>query len=633
MLAAQAAGPAETLCAFCSEDDTRPDRAARSDEPLDLARVMREWNRDEDCEMVPGTPDHFGRALEACRQELPRVEGTVEPTDVNYNGPFCAEALRPRRDAAAAELVEAGMYAAFSGQESSQGETDELGRAWRLALRAQSHGVQYLFAEDLEEIRRDLAAARRTAGKVRTRSLRSLARVALPQDAGSMTLFSCHARRPSTLVRVHVLRTDLQVAGYRLTDESGVPLPQQALELCDPAKPHEWDLLVDCPLPQFGSRSLRIEPLAERAFAEAAEPDRDGRVSAGPWTVSWDAGRLAEIEGGGCRLAASEGASILEPLFHSAETRGWMTTAVDPAAERPGVDALRQVEFGPLRWRFERSAAARGHRVFQTIDFLADGGIEVSTEVDFAVDSCYVGLALPCARGSRLTASVPFGVEERDLDRTVYSDDTRGARSIERLVPGMFYARDWVRARSDESPYALVVLDGDRYWYRPAGGGCLEHFLLRVARPAREGWERYTRLHGAGRAAFRHALVLGPAADDDARLSHVADAARFPVRAEYTAGGPAPRHEWLRVEPGHLRVTSCREVNGELEIRLVEAGGRAARAEVTLDREIEAARLTDFQGSPLEEGPERSGTRISFPIGAWQIRTLRMTLRRGPGPV
>jgi hypothetical protein len=156
--------------------------------------------------------------------------------------------------------------------------------------------------------------------------------------------------------------------------------------------------------------------------------------------------------------------------------------------------------------------------------------------------------------------------------------------------------------------------------------GVLVHLLARAARPARDGWEQYTQLHGTGSIRFRHALCVGAEQGDEA-LTRLADEPRFPVRALY-ARDPVPGYaeEWLRITPDHLRLLACRRVAGELEIRMVESAGRPASGRLELRGGAAAARLTDLTGRDLAEDVRIVDGALLFDCLPWQIRNLRIVV-------
>jgi hypothetical protein len=79
---------------------------------------------------------------------------------------------------------------------------------------------------------------------------------------------------------------------------------------------------------------------------------------------------------------------------------------------------------------------------------------------------------------------------------------------------------------------------------------------------------------------------------------------------------------------------ACRRISDEIELRLVESGGRPGGVEITVQQPITTARLTDLRGETLPDPVGSSGCMIRFDCEPWQLRTVRLrTGRVGPGPV
>ena len=603
LLQAQATLPLDTLGAFLGMDDERPRRDHGTDRPYDVPGVIAAWNETTDTRMEQGTPDRFVDAIASQRKLLPAVRGVVDPCDVGYNGPFGQQGLRRLRDTAAALLVEAEIYGVRAKEHGFAWPESALETAWERVCRATSHAVQYLFRDDVDAMRLDLLDAQREAVAWREDALSRLQPSQSLDAEGYVALTTIQPHRRRALVHIPVLRTDFTVDGYALAGLDDRPVVQQAVELRNPQRPGEWELLTECDLPACGTRAFKLQPVSEPpAFPDpvAINTDEDADLDAGPWRLSWRSGRLAQIQASEeeTGLAGSDRISLLEPLALDATIRGWMTRDIETHARRPSFGLLRQVEFGPLRWRFQRRGRIDQHVVHQDITFDLHGRIAVETTVDHGHDSCFFALAMPCSRSERLSACVPFGVEPRELAGRHVTSNNAGGRSLERMIPGMFYARDWVQATGGPSPWALIVHDGDRYWRRCDETGALYHLLLRAAPVAIDGWVRNTELHGSGRSSFRHALVAGEAARSDVELAHRADASRFPVRACYTRQPPR-EEEWLRIEPAHIRMTACRLCGDDVEVRLVECGGSDAAVRMHFARPVVSARLTDLTGTPL----------------------------------
>jgi len=623
LLAGHAAALPSVQWAFLAADDMRFRRDHVTDEPVVVERLLAAWRAELGSELVPSTPDRLYEDLAGHLDELAVVRGPVDRADVGYNGPFGPGALRGLRDRAGARLVEAELSLALLSP-GAEWPGEELRRLWRLALRAQTHAAQYLFAPDLADLRLDLANVVREAERLREGAMARAVPGGFPHETQRMAVFNPLPRPARLVVPVQVMRTDFTVQGY--TAAGG--LPQQAVAPVNPGRSGEWELLVELDLPACGFGMVILQPSPKAVVPPPKELALTSDLALGPLVLHWQDGLLVRVARDGMALVATEGTSLLEPLRRPAVVQGWMTTQVGQPEKRCGVRRLRQTEFGPLRWAMEREAMVGDHLVWQRFTVTDQGDLEVVTEIDYGVDTCMLSLAVPCPQGAALRVSIPFGVEDRVLSGTHYSPGGEGNRVIERLIPGMLYARDWARFVSGETPVALAVLDGDRYWLRREGEERLEHFLTRVCAPTRDGWVKETELAGAGRVRARHVLVLGEEAGDEPALDERVDRARLPVRSRYVKAA-AEQGSLLTVAPGHVRFLSARRVGSEIEVKLVENGDLATTVTVAFARGVEAARLVDLRGETLPVAVVLAGEQASFPIGEREIRVLRVRLLDG----
>lgn len=621
LLTGQRAVLPDVQWAFLGADDMRFRRDHTSDQPVDVVRLREAWQTALGSELVPSTPDELYAELAEHLSRLPVREGPVDHADVGYNGPFGPNALRGLRDAATAALVAAERSAAlFLPVDEWPGE--ELRHLWRLALRAQAHATQYLFAEDLAALRLDLQNVVRAATAIAGRGYERVAPAAAPHRTQTLAVFNPQPRPVRRTVSLPILRTDFTVGGYRVEGD----LVQQAVAPPNPGRPGEWELLAELELPANGVHAVRLEPTERSVVPHAEELPLTGETQLGALLLRWQDGLLMGVACGGEGISGTAATSLLEPLRRPATVQGWMTTALAEPEPRCRVTRLRQTEFGPLRWTVEREARLGEHRVWQRFVTGTEGELAVTTEIDHGVDTCMFTLALPCPAAVRLRVSIPFGVEERDLSGTHYSPGGTGDRVIERLIPGMFHARDWARFTVGGTPVALLVLDGDRYWLRRPGEERLEHLLARACEPTRDGWVSRTALAGAGRVQARHVLWIGTSAADEPLLDERVDEARQPVVVRYAATVARDSEPLLAVWPRHVRVLAVRRVGDEVEVRLVENGDEGTAATITFARPVTRARLVDLRGRALSDPLPRRGQRVTVPLDDRQLRILRVRL-------
>lgn len=633
-LQAQAELPLDTMYAIVGADDTRYLHEGMDDRPCDTHRIIRTWNAAEPACLQLATPDVLVRRLQPQIRRLQCRTGPVDQGDVAYNGPFGQSGLRELRDRTAAALIEAEVYDSLAHALSPtvRARRTSLRTAWRQALRAQTHATQYLFEPDIEAIRLDLSLALQTAVKARETALERLAPRCLPQDSPLVALFNPLPQPRTGLVAVPVTRTDFGVKAWTVEDAAGRPLPQQEMAPPNVHRPGEWHLLVRAELPGAGCRTVRLRPEHQAPERRRPEPvPLRGTLEAGACRLTWEDGHLVRLEAPSGVLTGAGDTSLLEPFCRPVRVRGWLTTALDAPAARVCVTSLRQTEWGPLRWCVERTLAVGPHCLRQWFHVLGSGRLEITTDVAYGPADCFFSLALPCGSSPVMSASVPFGVEPRHASAP-QGDGPPAAAPIERLIPGLFYARDWVRLEAPGPARALVVLEGDRYWLCRSAEARLEHLLLRATAPVMDGWEQFTQINRPGFMRFRHVLALGSDCTPE-RLSAIADEGRFPVRTRPVPDRSVPGLSLARLDGAGVRVLSWRRIGAETELRLVESAGTATCAALRLQGTVSGARLVDLRGRRLPEtvtvapGPE-----LRVDLLPWQIRTLRYRWSPGPQP-
>jgi GNAT superfamily N-acetyltransferase len=616
----------KNIYVFYAGDDMRPGMRSHDDRSVELAKIFEQWNSHETSTMEYATPDGFYRSVKDQLDSFPAVGGALDQADVGFNGPFGQEGLRELRDRAGMKLVEAEIYSGWGTLYGESWPEELLRDQWRNLLKSHSHGGQFLCGDDIAKIRLELMNVIRTGEELIDSAAGRIFPFRLPHESSAVAIFSSFPRSHRRMITLPVVRADYQVPRYCVTDEEGKMPPQQAVQLRVPHKRGEWDLLVDVELPACGYRKLKWMA-AEKTpeFAEPVKLQPECEIPAGPFRIRWKDGLIVSISLAGKEFSCSGTSSFFEPVHYPLKFRGWMVTELLSSGAIFEVTQVRQTEFGPLRWAWERTGKLKEHRIQQTIYVYDSGRIECHTQVNYGAEGCFLGLAFPCRPESRLLSSVPFGTEEREIEKIAYHRQAVGEEIIERLIPGMFYARDWVQVTEKNQAVGVAVLDGDRYWYRPKDQAGLIHFLVRTLPPFTDGWERLSEMGRAGYSEFRHVLVLGEDTMDPGRLDDIADQNRMGTHIEYTdeMSGSWLRN-FLRIEGENIRMLSCRMVADVWEIRMVENAGRPTTVRVKVSMPITAATMTDFLGNPLKISAVLHNQEVQVQLNPWQIGTLRM---------
>jgi alpha-mannosidase len=127
---------------------------------------------------------------------------------------------------------------------------------------------------------------------------------------------------------------------------------------------------------------------------------------------------------------------------------------------------------------------------------------------------------------------------------------------------------------------------------------------------------------------FGFALLPHAGSWDTVDAHRAAD--RFRLNASVVPGraaadSPASTTAGLRVDGDGVVLSALRRAGDELELRLVAETPRATQAAVSLPGGIAAAREVDLLGRPGSPIPVPDDGTLDLALGAWEIRTIRVT--------
>jgi alpha-mannosidase len=136
--------------------------------------------------------------------------------------------------------------------------------------------------------------------------------------------------------------------------------------------------------------------------------------------------------------------------------------------------------------------------------------------------------------------------------------------------------------------------------------------------------------------AWRFGFALLPHAGfwDAVDAHRAADRFRLPASVVPGRGPmdvPAATTGGLRVAGDGVVLSALRRAGDELELRLVAETPRATRATVSVSGGIDAARAVDLLGRPEAPIAVAEDGRLDVALGAWEIRTIRLTRATAAG--
>ncbi len=615
-------------------DDARPLRThPAEDAPMDLPAIVREWNARETSTMRFATPVEAFAEIEARRDGLPVVSGTLDPIDVAYNAAWGgAPGLWKLREGCAREIgIAESLHALVAagggdgeragGRAWGQGELEEL---WRDALTFSAHAIQWLFQEDFDEM---YALAQSTLTRARRAQQDALAllagRVDCPDDARHLLVNPLPREREVTVpVRLTFVRGEEKGAPepLRLRDGEGREVPWQALRALRCAgKTWEWDALARVTLPAGGWTVLRAEQ-AEPAANPAPEIEDAPAISNGVVTLHFDRGRLMRIEDTGGDWTAPEDTPFGHLRAYDIDTT--KPLHVGPILGRTDAvwSSWQVAEAGPVRWAM-RSEGAIGAcaAALEARLHAGERRVEFAVEVEWDGRGGFLAAHLPYPGRGQIAGDMPFCVEDKPLWDEPYV-------GIERTRPGMFIARSFVDWTADGRGMAYVSHDGDRYFIMDRAANVLQHILINSVREPYAEWEESVnrQMRGEGRHRFSFSLV--PHEDDwrEARLWQLSEELRTPVLQTRPLGwGELPgAGSALAVTPATVALSACCADAGRVLVRVFDTTGQGAQARIELPFEVARAQIVDLNGEEMTGEVEVEGRAVGVALGAWEIATV-----------
>lgn len=405
---------------------------------------------------------------------------------------------------------------------------------------------------------------------------------------------------------------------FHLVDRSGDVVPHQVVSTDDAGV----RIGLEATLPPMGAASLRVVA-GEAETPEALTADVR-RLEGGRLRVALDErGRMRSLFAGGREWLAAP-ANELQTFVD--EPAHWEAWEVDPADERTRRDVftLEDVEVasaGPLRAALRlRHVSSGGSVLEQEVSvYRRIPRVDIASRVDWRERRTLLKAAFPLAvHATEATYEIQFGAIARPTHRNTSWDAARYEVCGHR----------W--ADLSEGNGGVSLLNDGRYGH-DALGGTLRLSLLRNAiapdprEPMRAGpaADREPRFTDTGEHRFRYALYPHPG---DWRRGTVRQAWSFNVPPTVLAGVEGELEGWGGGRGVVIETLKRAEDGKGWILRVWEAHGARRRARMRLPFDAADAEAVDLMERPSdEEAPALEGRTLRFSLGAYEVRSFRIT--------
>ncbi len=623
-------------------DDVLPLRAFNSDLEVPLVEAIRQWNENEESEMCFAGPNDFFRALEKGAEKIETHVGTIDICDVCYNVAWGGEqGLVHRRLTSSQRICEAETWQLLNHLQGGKAP-DDLQSIWEEALTASCHATAWLFTRDYDEMLARIDAAIGDANRLKMAAQRAIAE-RIGYDERIVTVAFNSLAFPRTEI-LHLTLPSGFADGLYFEDGAGNRLPHQLLrpyEYTDSL--WEWEALVQVTLPPMGWTAIRAKgvPMDCRlggVFQRMPQPEthpasRAFAIKNDCLRLEFEAGRLScilDLETG--RPQPAEGSAAWNDLlFTEIDTDKGVLHAGPIIGQRlVQFQTATLLENGPLRWRVQLTGS--DGRVDYTQEITLHAG---SREIGFAVRFHWprtrgrLSARIPVTAACTLRGGIPFGSEEKNVDAEPYTGPDWD--NMHRQWPGLFCAKDYVRAVDGDTSAALISIEGDRFYLLNRKASALEYILINSAQLIPGTWEDSVNRRGiesVGEHTIRYALRIGAPGEGDLAAARAASQLRSPadLLLPYVGNESSlPSHgSLLQIAEANIQLSAWYADGEDAMLRIYEAEGTETTAHITLPAAVAACTSEDFIGNPDGREITLAENTIVFETMPHEIVTLRL---------
>jgi len=526
--------------------------------------------------------------------------------------------------------LNAEKYASLAWLEGKPYPADALTEAWKKITFNDFHdlaagsGIGIIY----KDAQRDYDRVRWATGEVATNAMSILASH-VNTSAGSgiaVFVFNPLGWERSGLVTLELQMPSATASAVSVLDPEGRVLPSEVLG-SDRAT-NTYRLLVNVKnVPSMGYTILHVVPGAKPAASETKVSDLKGSDLKGSELTIENANLRVRVNPKtGCITSLFDKRSNFESLASGAcgnqlqtfkdtpkEYDAWNIDpgTLDHMTPIDTVDSVKLIEKGPLR------AAIRVLRSWQNSKFAQDitlyagaDQVEVMNDIDWHETHVLLKAAFPlAASSSRATYEIPFGSIERSTTR----NNTWEQAQFE--VP----AQRWADLGDGQHGFSLI--NESKFGYDDRDNVLRLTLLRSPVWPDPEA--------DRGHHHFAYALYPHPGDWKQALTVRHGYEYNYPLQTMQVAahaGGLPPEHSFVSVQPDNIVLTAMKkaEDSDSLIFHAYEWAGKSGTVTLTIPKGATGAVVTNLleqpQGSPLTI----TGDRLTVPIRAFEILTLRV---------
>jgi len=642
-------------------DDSRPLRDY-TDKPSKILDFIEAWNQKEDCKLSFITVSGYFNRIAV--QPLPEIEGVLDACDVEINTPSKGEKglwrMRQELDRLLLKAETLWAFAAFYGERYPEARLEEL---WRMLLGISGHATEFTLDSDFEELYSKALAAKYHAEELIRQAKYLLTMKLTCSDRKQYVIYNTVSWERKEIIPLHIV----QPAGgkkYKLADSSGRDVPYQICNTFKGDVPYqgaefdEMDILAEVTVPGMGYNSLYI--VEENVKGKRVDFGLDGvdidfKIK-GASSQTVDTGEIKVIfkEGSIFCVMDKEGRIVYDKktgrpvpgsirftkVRHHEEMAWFFFKHYQGVAHFVPVH-YRWEEYGPLRWKYVTEGFAGVQKIRQEIA-LSKGSKHIDFNTDIECMESRTGFfsaEFPMDNGSKITADIPFGIEERDIANEPYGQLSEDLfENIERYWEGVFTARSWVDYGLGGKRNSLVSENCGHYFMLDEDNESISIILTRVINNEEsKDWVRHSHPYNkcAGKHNFKYSLFVH--GEDDGLMDVTRFSRELAAKLEPEAvigGNPEGRYlpdklSILDIKSESAVVSAFYNEDNRYILRIYEAKGIESKIEVKSAVTMDTVAPVDFNGNIVKRGSvDFSENKSSFStiLKPWEIINLQVCI-------
>ena len=598
-------------------DDTRPLKTPYEDKPIPVFRFLREWKSKEKVSLGFATPLEFFQELEKHEGKIPEISGSLDPCetafDVGWGGKSGIFYLRQENEI---NLSEAEKWSSIASLHGYSYPGEKLEKLWEKHLISCAHATQWLFEGDFKKILELTQYVKLESETIKNDSLDFLKNLISVRKNTELIIFNSLPSDREEKIPVDLSFPIGKVKEITLIDGKGEELPFQIRDInYKGGKAWEYLVTTKISLPPLGYNTISILQRKPKARARKY-----------PFEVRLKGSEIVEIRAGEYTYKTTARNSFGNLKLYSVDTtKGVLHVGPITGEQKATWRRTKIKEDGQLYIRYSSLGSIGQHRIERDIIVYKDEPrIEFHTEIYWHREDGFLTLEFPKVFKGKIHGDIPFGVEEKDIDREPFGElPGQGWDNIERQRENLFFTKSFLNYTDGKRSISYFNYDATHRYLslKNSIGNILMNSVT-----YKSGWERFINesIEGEGKHKFVSHLFFHSGNWRRANLPRKAqtlfikpekifadDIARKKLPASYS---------FFSLSPVTLIMSAFYADRKDFVLRFYESTGRETQAEIKLSFFVERVRKTNLEGKTLMQLGH--GKAFSFKVNPWEIVSL-----------